>query len=55
MKENRLPKKIQIELPKKNDLFGEKLDFSELINVKGGKRKEDQASGNSGGFICWCK
>lgn len=47
------------ELPKEGSLMNEVLDFSELINVKGGKKKDetkdDTASGHNFGIGCGCK
>lgn len=43
-------------LPVHNEFVMEKLDFSELANVKGGdKPPVDPPKGNSGNAaICWC-
>lgn len=50
------PQKIYSELPKLDESFGEMLDFSELMSVKGGKVDPTKpASGNAGGLVCWCK
>lgn len=56
MKDRHLPKNVQNELPEKIELFGETLDFSELLIVKGGKdkKKEPATVGNSGFVGCGC-
>lgn len=48
------------ELPKESNLMNEVLDFSDLINVKGGRKKDETkddtaASGHNFGFGCGCK
>lgn len=42
-------------LPKEEITFVEKLDFSELIDIKaGGDGPVQPSKGSSGGVICWC-
>lgn len=45
---------ITSEYPSENELFGESLDLSELICIKGGKEEEKESSGHAGGLFCWC-
>lgn len=57
MEDKHLPKKVQNELPVEIELFGETLDFSELLIVKGGKKPvtpKKEGNGSCNGFICHC-